>query len=224
MIELTQHLVDYKLFSGPPGESDYISNSGLSEIKRVLISGMPFLGNEVYLHEGSEVHSRHLEKRQLRKLDQDTEERISGMLKSLNQHKFVKKLMASSIKEVTTIKKVHGANCKVVLDIRGIKTLRRLGADLKTTSAKTEQQFIKLAIEKYDYLRQGWIYKQAEDLDEFFFIGIQKQKPHNVYILDQNNYEKEERAAAREGKFLIDFYKQHGRVARPGIACPPYRE
>lgn len=214
---LSEHLVKLNLFAGPPGPKDYISNSGLSEIKRVLTNGQKFLGKEEYLIFGSETHARFLEKKSKHKVDSDTSQAIRSMIISLNKNKFVASLMENSITEVEYIKKVYDVNFKVIIDIRGKKgKFKNVGADLKTTSAKTESEFIKLALNKYDYLRQGHCYEMAEGLDEFYFIGIQKHKPYNVYILDVNNYEGEKKRSIKETQFLVEFYKNFGRVKVEG--------
>jgi len=196
------------LFKGKPGPNDHISSSGLGEIKRVLVGGAPFTGDEKYLIFGSAVHKRFLENKVSKlKLTHDEEQQISGMLTSLNKHKLVKSLMRNSTREVTEIKHLLGTNFKLIVDIDA----GDIGADLKTTSAKSEQEFIKLALNKYSYLRQGWCYSMAKKFKEFIFIGIQKQPPYQVYILKQSDYEKEERKIVQETRFLIEFYKKYGR-------------
>jgi hypothetical protein len=213
MIDFCKALVKYKSFCGRPKCTDYISNSGLSEIKRILLSGAPYLGDEVHLHLGKEVHLRSLLfRRTKRKFSKKIETDIKGMCESLAKNSFWKILMQVCEKEKEHIRKIHGVNVKVILDLKGLKAYKRLGADLKTTSCKTKEQFIKTAIEKYDYLRQGWLYKQAEDLDDFYFIGVQKHYPYKVFILDTADYEKEEQAIAKETLWLIELYKLVGRA------------
>lgn len=201
------------LFTGPPTEKDHISSSGLAEIKRVLISGMPFLGDEKYLIFGSEVHRRFLQNKYNKlHLTFAEEQSITGMLSSLNKHKIVKQLMKGSTYEITKIGLLEGTRFKMIGDI--INKPKSFGADLKTTSARSEQQFIDLALKKYDYLRQSWCYKTTEELEDFYFIGIQKQEPFNVYILNVKDYAKEERQSIKETRFLLEFFKHYGRPVR----------
>jgi len=212
MKDLRDCLVKNKIFFGKPKSTDYISNSGLSEIKRVLLNGPPFLGDEIHLHFGSEVHRRFLlYKKSKFKFSAEQESDIRGMIEALDNDPFVSKLVDSAVFEKEYIRKVEGVNLKVILDIKGVGKMKGIGADLKTTSCATQQAFVKTAIEKYDYLRQGKLYKEAEKLHSFYFIGIQKRKPYKVFIMDVADYAKEEQAAWEEAKFLIEFFKQFGR-------------
>jgi hypothetical protein len=210
------------LFSGKPTGEQHISVSGLAEIKRVLCNEPPFLGDERYLIFGSELHRRFLINTKHSRLTFAEEQSIKNMIDSLNKHKFVKSLMRNSIREVADFGIVHGARFKWIGDIVKQEKKIRIGADIKTTSVKNESEFVKLAIEKYDYLRQGWCYKQAGKLDEFYFIGIQKKEPYSVYILNTSDYETEERRQTHETKFLIDIFKEYGRpvTKRPPVGQP----
>ena len=198
-----------KIFKGKPDlKKDHISNSGLSEIKRILMSGRPFLGDEKYLIFGSELHTRFLLDRPSRVLSEEEEFDLSNMLDSLNHHLFVNRLMKDSKREIIDFGSVESVRFKWIGDIVN----KRIGADIKTTSAKSEKEFINLALEKYDYLRQGWCYKIAGKLNEFYFIGIQKHEPYNVYILNTKDYAKQETKVIKETRFLIEIFKQYGRV------------
>jgi uncharacterized protein YutD len=95
-----------------------------------------------------------------------------------------------------------------------INQKKSFGADLKTTSCRTNRQFVDLALRKYDYLRQSWCYKQVEELEDFYFIGIQKQEPFEVFILNIKDYAKEERQSIKETRFLLEFFKHYGRPVR----------
>lgn len=201
----------FDLFTGPPTDKDHISWSGLCEIKRLLVNDPPFLGDEKYLMFGAELHLRFLKgiKSKFR-FSQEEEEAMSKMIKSLQSNRFVNQVMKNSVREVTEIVDLEGVRFKMIGDI--IK--KKLGADLKTTSARSEEEFRRLAINKYNYLGQGWCYKTGKKLEDFFFIGIQKKKPYSVYILDQKDYAKEERKVVAETRWLLEFYRTHGR-ARP---------
>lgn len=196
-------------FTGKPDPDQYISHSGLAGIKRVLCSEPPFLGDEIYLRFGGEVHSRFLENKKTQEFDKAMELQLKNMIDSLNKHLFVRKLMNGSSFEQSLIEQVYGVNLRVIIDI--YNPVKGYAADLKTTSCRNEQQFIKSAIQKYDYIRQGWCYKQVGNIPDFYFIGIQKHPPYQVFILNQSNYEREEKKSEKEAKFLIDFYKEFGR-------------
>lgn len=199
-----------KLFTGPPTDKDHISYSGLCEIKRILTSGAPFLGDERFLHFGSEIHLRFLKNKRTKfKFTKEEELQLKAMLNSLRKHRFVTKLMTGSVKEVTEIVSVEKTRFKMIGDI--VNERKDYGADLKSTSARSESEFISLAIKKYGYLGQGWCYKTGKQLKNFYFIGIQKKSPFDVYILDVNNFKDEEAKAIKETRFLLEFYRTYGR-------------
>jgi len=213
MNDLSRCFKKFKVYCGCPDPDDYISHSGLSEIKRVLLNNSPFLGDEIHLKIGAEVHLRSLKfKKSKFRFKPEIEKNIKGMVKALKENELWQFLMKVCEKEKEHTRNVLGVKLKVILDLKGKGKYKRLGADLKTTSCKTERAFIKAALEKYDYLRQGWLYKQAEGLDEFYFIGVQKTYPYNIFIFDVADYAKEEAAIAKETKWLIWFYKKFGRA------------
>jgi len=213
MIDLAHYLTKNNLFYGPPSKSDYISYSGLCEIRRVLLGEPAAKIDPKYFVFGSELHLRFLkDKKSKHKFTKQEETDLEGMQEALWKDPFVRKIMRSSIKEVETIRLVQGVNVKVILDINGDHSFADIGVDLKTTSAKDYKQFVNAAIHKYRYLGQSWLYKEAEQLNEFYFVGIQKTKPYNVYILNVDDYAKEEKATIRETQFLLDFYRQFGRA------------
>jgi hypothetical protein len=216
MVDLAHHFVAKKLFQGPPTKMDYISYSGLREIRRVLLGEPAAKIDPKYLYFGAELHRRFLEgvkSKNSKKLFSPAEEYdLEGMQESLWKDPFVRKIMRSSIKEVETVRLYQGVNVKVILDINGDGQFADTGVDIKTTSCGTYRSFVQAAIHKYGYPGQGYLYKQAEQLKNFYFVGIQKKKPYQVYIMDVADYAKEERAAIKEVEFLLDFYKQFGRV------------
>lgn len=213
MTDLCECLTNNKIFFGKPAVDDYISNSGLSEIKRILLDGAPFHGNERQFHVGGEVHLRALKrKKSKRKWTAQEKKDIEGMVAALRADPFFKWLMSSAVCEKPKERTVMGVKFMVILDIKGIKKLKGIGADIKTTSCKTHKDFVQTAIKKWDYLRQGWIYKQAEGLKDFYFIGVQKTYPYKVFILDVADYAKEEQKIANETVFLLELFKQFGRA------------
>lgn len=76
--------------------------------------------------------------------------------------------------------------CKARIDMRVPE--ERLVVDVKTTSARSQNEFVSNCY-RYDYDRQAAFYldgcRQAgECADQFIIIGIQKQKPHNLYVVE----------------------------------------
>lgn len=79
-----------------------------------------------------------------------------------------------------------GLPCKARIDMRVPD--ERLIVDVKTTSARSQNDFISNCY-SYDYDRQAAFYldgcRQAgERADQFIILGIQKQKPHDLYVVE----------------------------------------
>jgi PDDEXK-like domain of unknown function (DUF3799) len=213
------------MVSGPQTES--INNSGLGKIKRILTGGAPFLGGERFLQFGTEFHYRCLERKKgrWRPTNDDEANSMAGMVKSLHTCKLFLKNLPGAIVEKTifhpkafAIHPMHGT-----LDLRK----KRIGIDLKTTSSETEEDFISKAL-KLSYPRQGVVYEELADLDEFYIIGIgkknmgTKQKPfYPHWVMDLNNFQNEKRRAHAEAKFLLTFFKEYGTPTKTGVKEKP---
>lgn len=79
-----------------------------------------------------------------------------------------------------------GLPCKARLDIR--LPGEGLIVDIKTTSARSQREF-EANCYRYEYDRQAAFYldgcQQADQqADRFILLGIQKQKPHNLYVVE----------------------------------------
>lgn len=122
--------------------------------------------------------------------------------------------MDKAICEIKKKKKLNGVLVAYILDIN--QKHRKRGADLKTTNAKNLEDFISKAID-FGYFRQGETYKVAEGLKDFVFIGIQKEPPFNVYILDVSLYPEEVKYAQQELEFLLYFYQNYGVVENTNL-------
>lgn len=179
----------------------------------------PFLGGERYLQFGTELHLRALKRKKGKWKPQTPEEKkqMEGGLKSL----FKLKLFTESWQGAIIEKKIKRADAFGIFGMHGTldinnKRKKRI-VDLKTTSAETEEEFIKKAIQ-LSYPRQGEVYEELDgETEETFFIGISKknigteEKPeYPIFIFDLNNYEKEKQAARQEAEFLLTFYKENG--------------
>lgn len=218
---MLQHLLEEKMVSGPQTES--INNSGLAKIKRILTGGTPFLGGERFLVFGTEFHYRCLERKKGKWKPTDKEEAFAmeGMYKSLHSCKLFLKHLPGAIVEKT----IYHKNAFGIHPMHGTIDLRkrRVGIDLKTTSCETEEDFITKAI-TLGYPRQGVVYTELGDLDEFYFIGVSKknmgsvQKPYYPHwVLDLNNYSNEKKIATAEAHFLLTFYRDYGMPTKTGV-------
>lgn len=193
--------------SAAPIDKPYVSNSSLSEIKRILLGKPGFFGGEKYLLFGRELHSRDLERKSAGiKLESDEEKRMQAMLRKLDEHKFYQQLKRGSLFEHKKFGKLFTVQVKTILDV--YKKGKHI-ADLKTTTCDNEEHFIRKAVE-YDYFRQGWIYEKVGGVKDVFFVGIQKWEPYNVYILHTSDFKELRREAALETEFLIYYFKTYG--------------
>lgn len=84
--------------------------------------------------------------------------------------------------------------CKAKLDAVGLYQDQPWVIDLKTTSAASLKEFVK-CFDKYDYDRQAAFYLDALSLkldqslhNNVYFIGLQKQRPYHVYVVDMNQH------------------------------------
>ena len=84
--------------------------------------------------------------------------------------------------------------CKAKLDAVGFYQDQPWVIDLKTTSAASLKEFVK-CFDKYDYDRQAAFYLDALSLkldqplhNNVYFIGLQKQRPYHVYVVDMNQH------------------------------------
>lgn len=79
-----------------------------------------------------------------------------------------------------------GLPCEARIDMRVPD--ERLIVDIKTTSAGSQNEFVSNCY-RYDYDRQAAFYldgcqQAGECADQFIILGIQKQKPHNLYVVE----------------------------------------
>jgi hypothetical protein len=188
------------------------SHSGLEVIKKYLTGAQQFQGGEGFLLFGNGTHEPFLTedyKGSYAKLTVEEKTRVNKMITKLNSHPVVKMLMKDSVREEKFITDIEGVPVAVILDSKQIEHSR--GFDLKTTTARNLADFIKKAI-SFGYIRQGKTYKIAAKLKHFYFVGIQKEEPYNVYVLNISDYKDEEWYASEELKFLLYFYKHYGKI------------
>jgi hypothetical protein len=125
---------------------------------------------------------------------------LTEMVFSLIQNQEAFNLYHRSKKEVakTWIDKATGLKCKGGIDLDISKT--DLG-DIKTTSARTEKEFVD-SLERYDYDRQAAFYLSGvKHARRFWFIGVQKRKPYDVFVISYYCNSK----FIRKGRKKVDF-------------------
>lgn len=109
---------------------------------------------------------------------------VIGMVLAAKSDPTIRQLLPRYKKEkvFTWIDDLTGLPCKCKADL-----FNELGggnhvADLKTTSASSQEEFEKHAI-KYEYDRQGAFYLDGTTSSRFSLYGIQKKAPYSVFKL-----------------------------------------
>ncbi|UFH54760.1 PD-(D/E)XK nuclease-like domain-containing protein [Spirosoma sp. KNUC1025] len=125
-------------------------------------------------------------------------EQLTALMQTIRQDAFCRRYLRQSEREriVLSTDPVTGVACKARLDMVYTSPKRRnaLVIDLKTTSARTQAQFLESCY-TYDYDRQAAFYVDSltnADNGEwadtrrfrFVFIGIMKQRPHRLFAVD----------------------------------------
>jgi hypothetical protein len=196
----------------PKGES--INNSGLSDIKRVLLGLPGFWGGEIFLQVGSEIHKRAMEPdKKIKVFDSVYEPVIRGCTMSLHGNKEFKDMLRGASVEILCRNTIHGVYMHGTLDMRNLKGSRK-GGDIKTTSSRSYKEII-YSMVKYGYFRQARVYMLLEELEEFKFFFVQKFPPYCVYVVNVADYKQEMKYADNELKFLLKFYDKYGIPVKP---------
>lgn len=84
------------------------------------------------------------------------------------------------------------------------KNFQAIG-DAKSTSTRTLKDFLE-TFEKYGYWRQAYIYMMITGMPSFYFWGVSKIKPHNVFFVDVSQYPIQMANAAIEVTWLCEQY------------------
>ena len=123
---------------------------------------------------------------------------LGTLMQTIRQDAFCRRYLRLSERErvVLFTDPMSGIDCKARLDMVYTSPKRRnaLVMDIKTTSARTQAQFLQSCYD-YDYDRQAAFYLDSlryADHDEwattrqfrFVFIGVMKQKPHRLFAVD----------------------------------------
>lgn len=198
------------LVTGP--SSALTRHSWLSEVKHTLF-GNPVnkqRGKKDYHTFGTVLHEKFLLGKQVSKglkISTADKRRINFMLKSLNRHSVVKVLMKDTVREQQRVISLRGIIFSYTPDAK--HNGKKLGLDLKTTVCDSVTELIQKAFE-YGYFRQGATYSEAEDFEDFFIIGIQKNPPFQVFIIHINEHLEKYNYAKQELDFLLYFTKNYG--------------
>jgi hypothetical protein len=205
---LVKHLINSKVVTGPLEKNS--SYSHLDRLRRDLLCIPQFQGGEYFLTFGVALHEAFLENNYAGaylKLSAAEKQKVKNMVAKLNSHPVVKRLMKGAIKEVKERGYLYGVELAFILDAKNFP----IGSDLKTTKSKSLKECIKKALE-YGYHKQAFIYKKLSGVKEFFFIFIDKDEPHEIYIVNSKDFKEHNKYAEKEVEFLLYFYKHYGQI------------
>jgi hypothetical protein len=178
----------------------YASYSSLSSLRK----GEPIVRmSTVYYDFGSELHARFLEGKSLKRLSEEEETILDKMLTALDKDKLVRSLMKHP--EVKTERKFNA-------DIKGVPVLGYVDidaapvflSDLKTTSARTRQKFIS----SMDFL-QAALYRKVRATDDFYYIGISKVQPFEVFTFNVMAYPERLQEADQQLEKLLSHVRKN---------------
>lgn len=126
---------------------------------------------------------------------------LQTLMQTIRQDGFCRRYLRLSDRErvVLSTEPTTGISCKARLDLVYTSPKRRnaLIIDLKTTSARTQAQFLESCY-TYDYDRQAAFYvdslRHADSGDwdatrqfRFVFVGVMKQRPHRLFAVDASS-------------------------------------
>lgn len=205
MVAFKQKLRGSGLFTGPLTKNT--SHSGMEVIKKALLGQPQFHGKEEFLHFGNAVHEKFLLGQSSVALPEDQHKIVDTMVAKLHDHSVVQKLLKNSIREQKLYARLNGIETAFILDVH--QKVEKRGTDLKTTKSKTYLEFLN-SCKSFGYFRQAVLYTIAARLKDFFFVGVQKEAPYNIYVLDVKQYPQELAYAERELEFLLYFFKNYG--------------
>lgn len=209
-MSLITQLVGTGLTTGPLFGSN-TSHSSLDVAKKFLCGQQQFTGKEGFLGFGNFLHVAFANYPRNNSFACTVEEakKLTLMLAKLYAHKIVLALVKDSIREEAFYVNIGTAKVKMILDIK--QPWCKRGADLKSTNCKNFADFLAKAI-LYGYFRQALTYMIGAELKEFYFIGICTEPPHEIFILNVNDYKKELAYAQEELEFLLYWYETYGKV------------
>ena len=162
---------------------------------------------------------------------------LHALMQTIRQDGFCRRYLRQSERErvVLSTEPTTGVPCKARLDMIYTSPKRRnaLVIDLKTTSARTQSQFLESCY-TYDYDRQAAFYLDTlrhADNDEwattrqfrFVFIGIMKQRPHRLFAVDATSIPGFLDYGRKKYRFWLRKWQEEqtsSELARPELARP----
>lgn len=175
-------------------------HASYSSLKMLRDGGTPGVYKKaLHFDIGTELHARWLEKQKPKKFDKPVEEVISGMYSSLNRDKVATILLKGAQVEYEFTQPLYGVTVHGFVDILPPKVL--IG-DLKTTALNSRSSFIG----SMDFL-QAALYLNVMARKDFYYIGVSKVKPYQVFTFRVSDYPARLKQAQGELKELLTYVK-----------------
>lgn len=179
-------------------EKGYASYSSLKNVRDCVDPTKKT--SAVWFDVGTEVHSRFLEKKKpILKLSEEDTKSVVSMVEALELHPVVRRLMYRAKVEQYFKQKLWGLMVSGYIDILPPKDV----ADLKTTRHKNQHDFAA----NMDFL-QAAMYRAVTKRKDFYYIGVQKEKPFSVFIFNVHQYPERIEKADEELRYLIKYVKK----------------
>lgn len=190
-------------------DKPHISNSYLLTFKRALLGERQFYGSEAHLVFGTEHHKRILEPgEQWIDLTPQQEIQSTGMRKVTDADPTFQELLQGSQREQIKHFWYRGVLVQIRVDI--LKSEE--GADYKTTTAKSDAEFLRKARE-LDYWQQILLYRYGTGVDRWRIVGQDKDEEepeatrHKLLWLQPDDYPLYFEEAKDQLGCLVDTYK-----------------
>lgn len=191
-------------------DKPHISNSYLLTLKRALLGERQFYGSEAHLVFGTEHHKRILEPgEQWTELQSPKQEiQSSGMRQVTDASERFQEILRGSQREQV----IHFWYRGVLVQIRVDILKPDEGYDYKTTTAKSEAEFLRKARE-LDYWQQILLYQEGTGVERWGIIGQDKDETaaeavrHQLYWLAMNDYPLYFEEAKDQLDYLVDTHK-----------------
>ncbi len=163
-------------------------------------------------------------------LDPKRTEQLNALMKTIRQDTFCRRYLRLSERERTVLSTdpATGVACKARLDMVHTSPKRRnaLVIDVKTTSARTQAQFLESCY-TYDYDRQAAFYidslRNADCAEwattrqfRFVFIGVMKQRPHRLFAVDATSIPNFVEYGRKKYRFWLRKWREEGE----GVVVP----
>lgn len=208
-MKLLNYLLKHSIVTGPlEKNSSYSHSAGL---KGSLLGLPKWSGDEKFFMFGRALHEIYYQDLwdAYKKITKEEQKRVMAMLTSLHNHLVAKKLRNGALCEDKVYGNLFGVEMSYLLDAHLVG--QRIGSDLKTTAATTWIDCKNRAIE-LGYATQAYVYITLAKLKEFYFVFVNKQSPHQVFIISSKEFKKEMEIAAKELEMILWWYKSYGNL------------